>query len=282
MRVCWTSMDLIPDLSTLSQLRYLELRFNELGEPIPDLNAFTNLTTLLLGFNRLTGPIQDLDALSKLDSLDFSYNQLSGPFPELSALTELYLLDLGDNELSGPIPDLGVLTNLRELDLSNNDLSGPVPDLSALRDLSSFNLTGNRFCLTSGAGLSHSNNDVAARLNSLILPNCTDAELAAVPGVPQNLTGTVGAGQVALSWDAVTDAANYDLWAWDSLDRRWGAVSDLLDGRSYSHPVLDRRPQLLLPGPRPLRQRRTRPLVAACAGNHSPGTVSNAPPVPRT
>ncbi len=38
--------------------------------------------------------------------------------------------------------------------------------------------------------------------------------------MPQNLTTTIGSGQVTLAWHAVTNAASYDLWAWDSVKRK--------------------------------------------------------------
>ena len=55
---------------------------------------------------------------------------------------------------------------------------------------------------------------------------------------PRNLRATVGAGRVSLAWDAVADAASYELWAWDSIDRTWGPAGGVLSGASYSHPVL--------------------------------------------
>ena len=82
---------------------------------------------------------------------------------------------------------------------------------------------------------------VAAHLDSLNLAYCTEAELAAVPAVPQNLTATVGDGTVSLRWDAVAMAASYDLWAWDSIDRKWGPIGGVLSSTTVHTHCTDRR-----------------------------------------
>ena len=95
------------------------------------------------------------------------------------------------------------------------------------------------FCLPAGYDSSSSNGYVIEHLNTLNLTACTEAELPAVPAMPQNLTATVGAGQVALRWDAVANAAGYELRAWDSLDRQWDAIGGALtDTTTYTHTVL--------------------------------------------
>ena len=228
----------IPDLSALTELERLVLSLNQLSGPIPELSALTKLEHLALSNNQLSGEIPELSALSRLTWLALSNNQLSGPIPDLSALSRLTYLYLASNQLSGPIPDLSALTSLTLLYLSHNQLSGPIPDLSALTSLRSLFLTGNRLCLPAGVSLSHSNSSVDANLKSLNPAACTEAELAAFPAAPQNLTATVGAGQVTLTWDAVANAASYELRAWDSIDRRWDAVGGLLTSTTYSHPVL--------------------------------------------
>ena len=58
------------------------------------------------------------------------------------------------------------------------------------------------------------------------------------PDVPQNLTPTVGAGQVTLTWDAAADAASYDLRVWDSINRQWVPIGGVLSSTTYTHTVL--------------------------------------------
>ena len=228
----------IPDLSALTELWHLYLNGNQLTGPIPDLSPLTNLRDLSLGNNELTGEIPDLSAFADLDILHLGGSQLSGPIPDLSALTNLEKLDLGNNRLSGPILDLNNLINLTSLHLDGNDLTGPIPDLNNLINLTILDLTDNRFCLPAGASLSHANRDVTVHLNGLNLAACTEADLPILPAAPQNLTATVANGRVTLAWDALTDAAGYELWTWDSLDRRWNAIGGALTTTTYTHTVL--------------------------------------------
>ena len=228
----------IPDLSALTGLWYLQLSSNRLSGPIPDLSAHTSLRTLSLYNNQLSGTVPDLRALTNLRRLSLSDNQLTGSIPDLRALTNLRRLSLSGNQLTGSVPDLSALTNLTRLSLYNNQLSGSIPDLSALTNLTDLSLSGNRLCLPAGYNLAGANQVVIDRLNALNLAACTASDLPTVPDAPQNLTATVGAGQVTLRWDAVANAASYELWAYDSIKRAWARIGGALTGRSYTHPVL--------------------------------------------
>ena len=227
----------IPALSALTKLAHLDLGVNQLTGTIPALNVLTNLGYLDLARNQLTGTIPALSALTYLRWLHLADNQLIGTIPALSALTNLQNLLLQGNQLTGTIPDLSALTNLRGLVIGRNQLTGPVPDLSALTSLENLYLAGNRLCLPEGSDLSYLNAVVAARVKSLNLPSCTGVTL---PGRPQNLAATADADaqQITLTWGAVADAASYELWAWDSIIRKWGRIGGALTSRSYTHPGL--------------------------------------------
>ena len=239
----------IPDLSALKSLESLHLNDNQLTGKIPELGALTFLETLDLSDNQLSEQVPDLSALTKLTSLYLDSNQLTGQLPVLSSLTNLTSLYLHDNLLIGPVLDLNLLTRLTLLFLNNNQLTGPFPDLSALTSLRNLDLRGNLLCLPSGSDLAGSNSVVTTHLNSLNLAACTDAELAALPGVPQNLAAAVDNNQVTLTWDGATNAASYELRAWDSFDLTWGPVGGVLtntttytntvqtDGRNYYYQV---------------------------------------------
>ena len=227
----------IPDLSTLTSLGRLYLSNNQMTGQIPALGALTRLVRLELSSNQMTGQIPALSALTQLTHLDFSSNQLTGQIPDLSTLTSLGGLNLSSNQLTGPILDLNLLTELTGLDLSNNQLTGPFPDLGALTNLSRLNLSDNRLCLPAGYDFSGSNRIVTAHLNRLNLATCTDDEVSAFPTVPQNLAATVGSGQVMLTWDAVANAASYELRTWDSFDRQWGPIGGSLSRTTYTHTV---------------------------------------------
>ena len=215
----------------------LELSDNGLNGPIPDLTALQRLEWLDLAENDLTGPIPDLAALSNLVVLNLGHNQLAGPVPDLSTFSYLKILGLNHNRLSGPIFDLHQFANLQFLRLDNNDFTGPLPNLSVLTELAGLYLIGNQFCLAPGTSLSHVHSSVDAHLKSLNLANCTAAELAEFPAAPQNLTVTAANSLVTLTWDATANAAGYDLWGWNSLDRRWGPIGGFLTETTYTHYV---------------------------------------------
>ena len=236
-----------PDLSPLVKLEILALDSNQLSGEIPNLSALSNLESLTLSSNQLSGEIPDLSALTNLASLYLDFNDLSGNIPDLSALSELKRLNLSDNQLTGPILNLNHLTSLQWIFLRNNQLRGPFPDLSALAKLTVLSLTGNSLCLPQGFSLSGPNTVVANHLRSLNLPTCTSAETMLTPHVPQNLATTVGSSEVTLTWDAVANAAGYELRAWDSIDRKWGPIGGAqtttythtvqTDGRNYYYQV---------------------------------------------
>ena len=249
-----------PDLNAISNLRSVVLSGNQLTGQIPSLRGHTELESLRIGRNQFSGQIPDLSSLTKLRSLVLNYNQLGGEIPDLSALTQLTGISLEDNQLTGPIPDLSNLTLLLDLELQNNQLSGPIlnlnllpnltyirlennrltgpiPDLSALSKLRRLNFSRNLLCLPEDATLSHPNADIAIYLNSLNLAVCTEADLAASPGTPQNLTAIVGDGHVALTWDAADNALSYELRAWDSIDREWGLIGGAVTTTAYTHTV---------------------------------------------
>ena len=251
----------IPDLSALSNLTHLYLGHNRLTGEIPDPGTLSNLKTLVLSHNLLTGPIPDFDALTGLIRLDLHSNLLAGEIPDLGGLTELTWLDLHSNQLTGAIPDVSALTYLSRLSLhsnqlsgtilglnlsteltwlivSDNELSGPVTDLGALAKLRWLDLTGNLFCLPSGADLTSLAQAVTEHVNSLDLSACTETELSATPAAPQELTATAADGQVTLTWEAAANGASYGLWAWDSINRQWGAIGGALAGQTYSHSVM--------------------------------------------
>ncbi len=229
----------IPDLGALTSLKRLVLNNNKLEGRIPDLSALKGLESLRLSSNLFEGEVPDLGALTRLKWLYLDSNQLTGQFPEVSTLTELTILNLSNNQLTGTILDLNLLVKLGRLYLNHNQFSGPFPDLSTLTELRVLDLSSNQLCQPANSDVSGSNTAVAAHLTSLNLADCTDEELSATPGTPQNLSASVADGQVILTWDAVTDAASYNLRAWDSFGRLWGPVGGVItDTTTFTHTVL--------------------------------------------
>lgn len=74
----------LPDLSTLTQLSYVDLRWNGFNNEFPAwLSQLTALETLLLSYNRFTGSLpEDIGNLTKLKEFAVDANRLTGPVPD--------------------------------------------------------------------------------------------------------------------------------------------------------------------------------------------------------
>ncbi|KAL0309612.1 UNVERIFIED_CONTAM: Leucine-rich repeat receptor-like protein kinase PXC1 [Sesamum radiatum] len=120
----------IDALSSLDQLRLLDLRANRLNGSLTPITQCLNLKLIYLSGNDFSGEIPpEFSSLHRLLRLDLSNNNLRGPVPsQLSNLSRLLTLHLQNNELSGTIPkSLDSLPQLKELNLSNNELYGLLP-----------------------------------------------------------------------------------------------------------------------------------------------------------
>ncbi len=136
-------------------------------------------------------------------------------------------LSLASTSLTGSIPaDIGHLFGLTTLNLSGNSLTGDVPaELGWLDQLTELRLSGNTLtgCVPLNLRAVATND-----LSALTLPWCA-------PPPPANLrTGTPTAGSVALSWDAVTDAAAYRLEVREGPTGAWTTPSDTITGTSHT------------------------------------------------
>ncbi|XP_021764839.1 leucine-rich repeat receptor-like protein kinase PXC1 [Chenopodium quinoa] len=121
----------ISSLSSLDQLRLLDLSNNRLNGSISPLSNCSNLKLIYLSHNDFSGEIPpEFGGLQRLLRLDASDNNLQGRLPvELKNLTRLLTFRAQNNAISGIIPDFSeTLTQLKELNLSNNELFGKVPN----------------------------------------------------------------------------------------------------------------------------------------------------------
>ncbi|CAA2994316.1 leucine-rich repeat receptor kinase PXC1 [Olea europaea subsp. europaea] len=120
----------IDSLSSIDQLRLLDLRDNRLNGSLAPITQCLNLKLIYLSSNDFSGEIPpEISSLHRLLRIDLSDNNLRGAIPtEFSKLSRLLSLRLQNNELSGTIPkSLGSLLQLNNLNLSNNQLYGVVP-----------------------------------------------------------------------------------------------------------------------------------------------------------
>ncbi|GAB2283046.1 hypothetical protein Dimus_017577 [Dionaea muscipula] len=144
-------------LSFCSQLRKLNISFNEFVGPLPDFSpGFADLRVLDFSANNFSGDIpESYGRLPALQVLKLFGNLLDGTVPKfLTNLTELTHFDLAYNpfkpsrlplgigsltklenlwmpfsNLIGDVPEsVGGLVSLVNLDLSSNSLSGRIPD----------------------------------------------------------------------------------------------------------------------------------------------------------
>ncbi|KAK9167874.1 hypothetical protein Syun_000014 [Stephania yunnanensis] len=97
----------IPDLSTIANLGYVDLSWNQLNGSIPSNRLSDDVTTIDLSNNKLTGPIPtNFSGLSRLQRLSLDNNSLIGSVPSTIwqnrtfNATERLLLDFQDNMLS--------------------------------------------------------------------------------------------------------------------------------------------------------------------------------------
>ncbi|CAA2954019.1 probable inactive leucine-rich repeat receptor kinase At3g03770 [Olea europaea subsp. europaea] len=118
----------LPDLSSLSNLRLLDLRENHLDSQLSPLPK--GLTNIFLSNNSFSGSIPDqLGKLNELQRLDLSNNHLSGmPPTELFSMPNINYLNLSSNMLSGSLPQhLKCGDALSLVDISDNRLIGALP-----------------------------------------------------------------------------------------------------------------------------------------------------------
>ncbi|CAF1700222.1 hypothetical protein HID58_052001 [Brassica napus] len=120
----------LTSLSSLDQLRLLDLHDNRLNGTVSPLTNCTNLGLVYLAGNDISGEIpKEISSLKRMIRLDLSDNNIRGVIPrEILGLTRILTIRLQDNELTGRIPDFSQVSSLLELNVSYNELHGKVTD----------------------------------------------------------------------------------------------------------------------------------------------------------
>ncbi|XP_062112148.1 protein STRUBBELIG-RECEPTOR FAMILY 2 isoform X3 [Humulus lupulus] len=121
-------------LSSLCNLKQMDISFNRIWGPIPD-ELPANATHINLACNNLTYNIPNsLSNMKYLRHLNLSHNFLSGPVGNVfTGLSNLREMDLSFNNFTGDLPSsFGSLKNLTGLYLQNNHFTGSVTYLSGL------------------------------------------------------------------------------------------------------------------------------------------------------
>ncbi|KAL1224360.1 Leucine-rich repeat receptor-like protein kinase PXC1 [Cardamine amara subsp. amara] len=117
-------------LSSLNQLRLLDLHDNRLNGTVLPLVNCTNLRLVYLAGNDISGEIPtEISSLKRMIRLDLSDNNIRGVIPrEILRFTRILTIRLQNNELTGRIPDFSQVNSLLELNVSFNELHGNVSD----------------------------------------------------------------------------------------------------------------------------------------------------------
>jgi N-acetylmuramoyl-L-alanine amidase len=102
----------------------LNLTGKNLSGVLPDLSGLNRLQFLNLAYNQLEDTLPNSSKLPlTLQVLNLSHNQFSGEIPDLSGLSNLTVLQLQNNQLCGTVPStVSDLTGLQVLNLANNHL----------------------------------------------------------------------------------------------------------------------------------------------------------------
>ncbi|XP_016648199.1 PREDICTED: LOW QUALITY PROTEIN: LRR receptor-like serine/threonine-protein kinase GSO1 [Prunus mume] len=179
--------DAIPEewfLKISSQLKYLDLSYNQISGRLPLLLKCPNLYHIDLSHNQIEGPLPLLSANASI--LNLESNSFSGPIPlNLDQLMPtLQGLYLSDNQLKGIFPpSICNMQSLSIISLRNNQLFGEFPQAWSLWpiilivDVGHNNLSGN---IPSSMGVPRSllvlklnDNNFGGRIPSSIWKNCT-------------------------------------------------------------------------------------------------------------
>ncbi|TKW26704.1 hypothetical protein SEVIR_3G207400v4 [Setaria viridis] len=145
--------------SNISTLLKLSLRNCSLQGAIPDLSSIPQLGYLDISWNQLTGSIPTNKLASNITTIDLSHNMLDGTIPKnFSGLPDLQILSLEDNNLNGSVPsiiwnDINLAGNRSlVLDFQNNSLNtipatfDPPPNVTVM-------LYGNPVCRNTNGAL---------------------------------------------------------------------------------------------------------------------------------
>nr|XP_007152074.1 hypothetical protein PHAVU_004G099900g [Phaseolus vulgaris]ESW24068.1 hypothetical protein PHAVU_004G099900g [Phaseolus vulgaris] len=235
----------LPNLSTFSSLRYLDLSNNQLTGEIPKSIGFLyELLSLHLEENYLKGDINELDLtnLWKLMELDLSDNSLSltagasaippfqlfilglascklGPsFPSwLQDQRELRYLDISDAGIDDFVPDWfwNNIPTITQLNMSYNSLKGPIPNLTMkfLNDgtRKAIILNSNKFegvipTFLSHVGILDLSENKFSNLNILLCENTVATDMFTL-----DLSNNQIAGQLPDCWEHLSSLRFLDL-----------------------------------------------------------------------
>lgn len=132
----WKQIEELPsNITSLTNLRWLNVRNNELTALPVEIDRLSKLTELLLDNNNLSNLPEKIQSLKMLSNLSLTHNNFN-EFPlEVTEIKSLRVLDMSDNNISAIPPAIGKMKKLRVLALINNNITSLPEEFFKLRRL---------------------------------------------------------------------------------------------------------------------------------------------------
>ena len=130
-----------PQISKLTELRFLDLSGSNVSGSLEVLANHTKLAWLSLRHTRVGGRLEALSKARDLEHLDLTGTEVTGDVAALANATRLFDLHLSNTAVSGELKSLAKLERLTELDLSNTAVSGELKSLAQLKRLQKLDLS---------------------------------------------------------------------------------------------------------------------------------------------
>ncbi|KAG2332647.1 hypothetical protein Bca52824_003827 [Brassica carinata] len=119
----------LTSLSSLDQLRLLDLHDNRLNGTVSPLTNCTNLGLVYLAGNDISGEIpKEISSLKRMIRLDLSDNNIRGVIPRDSRVDPDFNDQAPGQRVNGSYPGFSQVSSLLELNVSYNELHGKVTD----------------------------------------------------------------------------------------------------------------------------------------------------------
>ncbi len=132
------------EISSLHQLKNLELQHNLLTSIPAEIATLTQLKEIDLSYNQLPSIPPCITSLPELTLLHLSHNQIDELPAEIGNLTKLLNFFLSHNKIPTLPPEIGNLTKLKTLFLSHNKIPTLPPEIGNLTELETLHLDKNR------------------------------------------------------------------------------------------------------------------------------------------
>ncbi|MDA3897327.1 MAG: GTP-binding protein [Desulfobacteraceae bacterium] len=138
-------LEIIPSsIGDLSNLQYLDFRYNNLTELSEEIGSLSNLKAFDISHNQLIKLPKEIGDLSNLQFLNFRYNNLTELSKEIGSLSNLQKLEISFNELIKLPKEIEKLLGLEFLNIRGNQLIELPKGIGEFINLQSLDISGNR------------------------------------------------------------------------------------------------------------------------------------------